>query len=217
MDTSPAPAPTSRRSRRLGTTLLIIAIALGASACRPVYAGPEGPRIAVVGDSITNSATDELDAELADSHRFLHGIDSIDLAEGRTQLVKPVADTEPAVVVIELGINSARESWDATDLVHLEQVLADLHSVPCVVWVTPTALDGSYFDHLGEGTIASRIALFQASLNKRLPKHPNIHQADFGAVEVQYPEWFQADRMHLDDDGQLAYAAFVADQVETYC
>lgn len=213
MDTSPSP----RRSRRLATIVLVIAIALGITACRPVYTGPEGPRVAVVGDSITNSATGELDAELAAKHRFLHGIDSIDLADGRTRLVKPVVGSGPSVVVVELGINSAREVWNSADLVDLENVLADLKAVPCVVWVTPTALAGSYFDHLGEGTIKDRIAKFKASLLKRLPKYPNVHLADFGAIEEAHPEWFHADGLHLTATGQAAYAAYVADQVAAHC
>lgn len=202
---------------RFATLLLVILVALGASACQPVYAGPDGRRVAVIGDSITNSATEELDAELAEERRFVQGVNSIDLADGRTRLVKPVTGTTPSVVVIELGINSAREVWDSADLVHLERVLADLHAVPCVVWVTPTALDGSYYDHLGEGMLSTRIAMFQASLKKRLPKHPNIHQADFGAIERTHPEWYQADRVHLTDAGQQAYAAYIADQVAIHC
>lgn len=216
MNTSPSLRRT-RRMRRLGPIVLAIAVAFGISACRPVYTGPEGPRVAVVGDSITNSATGELDAELAARYRYLQGVDSIDLAEGRGRLVQPVVGTDPAVVVIELGINSAREEWNSTDLVALENVLADLRTVPCVVWVTPTALAGSYYDHLGNGTLQARIAQFQASLKKRLPKNPNVHLADFGAIEVQHPEWFHADGLHLDDAGQAAYAAYLADQVATVC
>jgi lysophospholipase L1-like esterase len=199
------------------TIVLIIAVALGVTACQPVYTGPQGPRVAVVGDSITNSASDELDVALTSKRRHLNGIDSIDLADGRTQLIKPVTATDPAVLVIELGINSAREVWNSDDLKHLEAVLADIKTVPCVIWVTPTALESSYFDHLGEGMISARIAMFQASLKKRLPKHPNVHLADFGAIEVQHPEWFHADRLHLNADGQVAYANYIADQVATHC
>lgn len=197
--------------------LLAVAVALGAAACHPSYTGPVGPKVAVIGDSITNSSTTELGDELAARHRFVSGIDGIDLADGHAQLVKPVAETKPQVVVVELGINSARESWDAADLPDLEKVLADLKATPCVIWVTPTALEASYFDHLGDGTIASRIALFQASLKKRLPKYPNIHRADFGSVELQHTEWFAPDRMHLNQEGQSAYAAYVADQIATNC
>ncbi len=213
MDTS----PTRRRHRFLGVTVLVIAVAFGITACQPAYTGPEGPRTAVVGDSITNSATSELGAELAGVRRFVQGIDSIDLADGRNRLVKPVVSTDPSVVVVELGINSARETWNSADLAELEGALADLKAVPCVVWVTPTAMEASYYDHLGNGTLKTRIALFQASLAKRLPKNPNVHLADFGAIEATHPEWFQADGLHLSGAGRAAYAAYVADQVATHC
>lgn len=213
-----ATATRTRSSRiRPATILLIIAVALAASACRPTYTGPLGPRVAVVGDSITNASSGELDTELAAKYRYLSGIDGIDLAQGQAQLVKPVAQTTPAVLVLELGINSARESWDSSDLPHLEAVLAAVKATPCVIWVTPTALTPSYYDHLGQGTLASRIAMFQASLAKRLPKYPNIHRADFGALEAAHPEWFVTDRLHLTPEGQAAYAAYVAEQIDTHC
>jgi lysophospholipase L1-like esterase len=212
------PASRSRSARmRPATILLIVAVALVASACRPTYTGPQGPKVAVIGDSITNSSSEELDAELAAKYRFASGIDGIDLADGRAKLVNPVAETKPSVLVIELGINSARESWDSSDLPHLEAVLAAAKATPCVIWVTPTALEPSYYDHLGQGTLASRITAFQASLDKRLPKYPNIHRADFGAIEQQHPEWFVNDRLHLTAAGQAAYAAYVADQVDASC
>lgn len=214
--TSTSTVPRSGRLR-LPTILLVIAVALLASACRPTYVGPQGPKVAVAGDSITRSSSDELDTELAAKYRFLSGIDGIDLADGRSQLVEPVAGTTPSVIVLELGINSARESWDSSDLPHLEAVLAAVKATPCVIWVTPTALTPSYYDHLGQGTLASRIAQFQASLAKRLPKYPNIHRADFGALELQHPEWFVADRLHLTPEGQAAYASYVADQIDTTC
>lgn len=205
------------RNRRLATITTVIAIALGATACQPAYSGPEGRRVAVVGDSITNGSGTAIDAELADAYRFVSGIDSIDLAEGRTKLVKPVVGTKPAVLVIELGINSAREVWDSADLPHLEGVLADIKAIPCVIWVTPTSLATSYYDHLGEGTLNTRIAKFQASLKKRLPKHPQIHLADFGAMSVQHPEWYQADGLHPNDAGRVAYASYTVEQVDTQC
>lgn len=219
--TKPLPTATDARTCRVpmrpATTLLIIAVALLVSACRPTYTGPTGPKVAVVGDSITNSSTEELDAELAAKYRFASGIDGIDLDAGRTKLVKPVAETTPSIIVVELGINSARESWDSTDLPHLEAMLTAVKAMPCVIWVTPTAMETSYYDHLGQGTLATRIAMFQASLDKRLPKYPNIHRADFGALELQHPEWYVADRLHLTPEGQAAYASYVADQIDTAC
>lgn len=59
--------------------------------------------------------------------------------------------------------------------------------------------------------------MFQASLKKRLPKHPNVHLADFGATQVQHPEWYQADHLHPNDAGRAAYAEYVAGQIAEQC
>ena len=205
------------KKQHLRTVLLVLAVVLGVSACRPVYTGPEGAKVAVVGDSITNGSSDALDAALADQHRFVSGVDGIDLADGRNKLIQPVVESEPEVLVVELGINSAREVWNSTDLAHLESVLAAVKPVPCVIWVTPNALPTSYYDHLGDGTINARIALFQASLHKRLPKHPNVHLADFGAIQVEHPEWYQDDHLHPNEAGRVAYADYVATQIADQC
>ena len=200
--------------------LLILAlVAIACSACQvPTYTGPQAqPRIAVVGDSITDYSTTALDRAFAKENRWIKGIPGIDLADGRTQLVQPAVASKPDVLVIELGINSAREVWNSADLTHLEGILRDTDSIACVIWVTPNALEPSYYDHLGKGTINSRIEQFQASLTKRLPANPNVRVADWGATEVQHPEWYDADRLHPNAAGQKAYAAFVLAQVQQGC
>lgn len=117
-------------STHLRTALLVLLVVVGVSACRPVYTGPDGRRVAVVGDSITNGSSGALDSSLADQHRFLQGVDGIDLAAGRTRLVKPVVESKPEVMVIELGINSAREEWNSADLADLESVLKGREAGP---------------------------------------------------------------------------------------
>lgn len=199
--------------------LLLLLAALALSACQvPVYNGPASEqRVAVVGDSITDYSAKALDKAFTNQNRWIKGIPGIDLADGRSQLVKPAVASAPAVLVVELGINSAREEWNSTDLRHLEGILADTDSLPCVIWVTPTALEPSYYDHLGTGTIQSRIEKFQASLAKRLPANGNVRVADFGSIQLQHPEWFQDDRMHPNAAGQKAYAEYVLEQVEQGC
>ena len=89
-----------------------------------------------------------------------------------------------------------------------------LDGARCVVWVTPTALAPSYYDHKGPGTLQARAAAFKASLAKRLPKHPNQHLADFSELQLQHPEWLDADHLHHTEAGHAAYAGFVADAVD---
>lgn len=194
--------------------LVVLLIPVVLTSCLS-FSGGDGTKVAVVGDSITNYSTPQVEAALADYNFAVKGIPGIDLKDGRTQLVQPAVAEDPDVLVIELGINSAREVWNSDDLPYLEGVLHDADAIDCVIWVTPTALQPSYYDHLGEGTIASRIEAFKSSLKKRLPKHPNQRLADFGVT--QQAEWFDADHLHPSPVGKSAYASYVAEQVAAGC
>lgn len=196
--------------------LVVLLIPVVLTSCLS-FSGGDGTKVAVVGDSITNYSTPQVEATLAegDYNFAVTGIPGIDLKDGRTKLVQPAVAEDPDVLVIELGINSAREVWNSADLPYLEGVLADADAIDCVIWVTPTALQPSYYDHLGEGTIASRIEAFKSSLKKRLPKHPNQRLADFGVT--QQAEWFDTDHLHPSPVGKSAYASYVAEQVAAGC
>lgn len=185
------------------TALLMSAVLLvSAGGCNDTQ-----PKVIITGDSIT--AWSEAAFPKDQDVRATPGID---LKDGRTKHVKPAVADKPDVLVVELGINSAREVWNSDDLPSLEGILADTNSIDCVVWVTPTALSPSYYDNLGEGTLKERIAAFQASLKKRLAANPNVRLADFGAVEKA--SWYQDDHLHLNPTGQKAYAAFVLAAVD---
>jgi lysophospholipase L1-like esterase len=186
----------------------------------PAYKGKAGaPKVAVVGDSITNYSTPQVERTLGGTYQYsVLGTPSIDLKDGREQLVKPALATNPNILVVELGINSARTGWDSNDLPHLEGILKDTDAVPCVVWVIPDALDVSYFDNNGPGTLHERILQFKASLEKRLPKNPNVHMAYWGDVERTHPEWYIAgDGLHNSPAGEQAYAEFILSSINSYC
>lgn len=209
--------------RGAAAAFVAVLVAMTAAACQPPeparpYVGPAGaPRVAVVGDSITNYSSTQVQSAMSGYRVSINSVPGIDLADGRAQLVKPVMATKPDVLVIELGINSAREVWDSADLVHLEGIMADAASVPCVIWVTPTALAPSYYDHLGKGYLRDRIAAMKASVAKRVAKRPNFHLADWGEIEGQHPEWFDADHLHPTTAGKVAYAQYLNEQVGALC
>lgn len=174
----------------------------------------------MVGDSITEYATPKVEGVLRTSYYYsVMGIGGINLKDARTKLVQPAVSTTPEVLVVELGINSARDGWDSGDLVHLEGVLRDVRSVPCVVWVIPDALDTSYYDNQGTSapTLHGRILQFKASLEKRLPSHPHVHMAYWGEQERTHPEWYTDDRLHNTPAGKQAYATYVEAKVRTLC
>lgn len=199
------------------SVLVAIAALAGCAACQPIYVGSSGQKVAVVGDSITDYSEPQIEAALSRDSRYVEGVPGINLPDGRKQLVQPVVSTDPDVVVVELGINSAREAWVSDDAHQIDLIMRDLADVPCVVWVTPTALEPSYYDHLGDGTIKSRIEQMRKSVARRLPTYPNLRLADFGATQGQHPEWFQEDHLHPNTAGQKALAAFVAQVVADAC
>lgn len=213
MASNPTRRPLVRRSIR-GALLALLAVA-ALAACQPVdaytisYTG-SGSRVAVVGDSITAHAQPQVVAALDGRARAVAGVPSMRMTAALEDRVRPAVATDPDVLVIELGLNDALDGWGSADLPTLEAMLSLLDDARCVVWVTPSALAPSYYDHLGPGTMQARAAAFKASLAKRLPKHPNQHLADFSAVQLQHPEWFDADHLHLTAAGHQAYADFVA-------
>jgi hypothetical protein len=190
-------------------------------ACSPIYKGnTSGTKVGVVGDSITNYATPQVEATLAPTYHYAVGsTPGINLKDARGTWVRPMVGTHPEVLVVELGINSARDGWDSTDLPHLEGVLKDVRTVPCVVWVVPDALDTSYYDNQGTSapTLHERILQFKASLEKRLPANPNVHLAYWGAQERTHPAWYGDDGLHNSNRGETAYATYVKNAITTYC
>ncbi len=195
---------------------MVALVAALAPACRPSvspmpissYTG-SGVKVAVIGDSITNYSTTEIRSALAPYRHSVTGIPGIGFVGALDRLVRPAVASKPDVLIIELGINSAREVWNSADLKWLEATLKELDKVPRVIWITPSALTPSYYDHLGAGTIAQRIAAFKASLVKRLPKHPNQRLADFSVSQLTHPEWFDVDHLHPSPAGKTAIAAYM--------
>lgn len=195
--------------------------ALTLCACSPIYKGnTSGTKVGVVGDSITAYALPAVEATLAPTYHYSVGATpGIDLKGARTAHVQPMVATHPEVLVVELGINSARDGWTSADLPHLEGVLRDVRTVPCVVWVVPDALDASYYDNQGSSapTLHERILQFKASLEKRLPANPNVHLAYWGQQERTHPTWYDTDGLHNTPRGENAYATYVKNAISTYC
>lgn len=208
----------SRLEKLTSTAALALLVVVVCSACLPAYVGPEGARrVAVVGDSVTDWATVELYVSLSQSRAAVQGIGGINLANARPQLIAPAVATFPDVLVVELGINSARYGWTFADVADLRGALEDTRPVPCVVWVTPDSLDTSLFDRSAPGTLHERILTSNLWLEGLLPGSPNVHRADWGPIERAHPSWYASDGLHNSEEGILAYAAFVEQSVRTLC
>ncbi|MEZ5206971.1 MAG: hypothetical protein R2690_08315 [Acidimicrobiales bacterium] len=174
------------------------------------------PRIAVVGDSLTHTATPELLWQL----RFA-GWDVVTI-DGT--LGAPIADRVPVVqqlvatgeldaIVFALGSNDARlnvdtgrdvgEAWRVTQSAAFT-ALAEAQVVPCVVWVGVNANAPTWkLDQWG--------AWFNAWLRYY------THYADWTAASADHPEYFLADDVHLSLTGNRAYAELMVATVADAC
>jgi hypothetical protein len=199
--------------KRLLLALFILVSIVGCSACEPA-----GAPVTVVGDSITAWSSDAVRASLTRYSVTLSATPGINLADGTAQLVLPAVATRPSVLVVELGVNTAGAAWDASAVADLAHTLDSVRSIPCVVWVVPTAqIPAPLYDPLGVGYIHDRIETMKVSMRKMFPSYPNVHLADWGPTEIQHPEWFYADRMHLSDSGKVAYGDYIKGQVSGLC
>jgi hypothetical protein len=118
------------------TIILALFVTITLAACSPVYTGPtSAPKVAVVGDSITLQSSESVQVAFYGKRLAIMAENGIDLSAGRTKFVQPAVKSKPAVLVIELGVNSAKDGWTSADLVPLEGIMSDVASVPCVVWV----------------------------------------------------------------------------------
>lgn len=206
----------------LAVALFAVAVC---AACQPSYVGSSGPRVGIAGDSVTAHAKTQVEGAFGGYRRSVMAVPGIDLADGRADLVAPLASTDPDVMVVELGINSALDGWTSADAREIDLIMRDLEDVPCVVWITPSALTPSYYDHLGPGTIAERIAAMRASVERRaagsssrsVSVYRNLHVADFGPVQMSHPQWFMDDHLHMNEAGHNALATFMRQSVEEAC
>ena len=189
--------------------------------CLEYEGNGSGVRVAVVGNSIVDRSRTEIKSSL-NANGFSYHVSAeggIAIPAARERLLPPVYASKPEVLVIELGINDAMTGWNSADLPHLERILKDLDAVPCVIWVTPDAQDPgpTWWDgaaHDGS-TLNERLALFEASLLKRLPKHPTVHHADWG--ELQLDEYYEADLLHPSPAGSLAFASYLSERIAALC
>lgn len=99
--------------------------------------GPSGPRVALVGDSITDGARNELDAALGDAYE----LEIVGRFGKRTEEVEPevaaLATSTPSAVVINLGTNDVLQRVPTERAAaSLDRMVAALGEADCVLVVT---------------------------------------------------------------------------------
>jgi hypothetical protein len=107
--------------------------------------------------------------------------------------VKNIAATNPFVFVIELGTNDAYYNipdWQT----HFNNEVAAITSVHCVVLLTVNP-------NLGPSAPGLNQAMYYATLS-----HRNIHELDWGNIQLQNPAWLGPDHVHPTPAGSRVMA-----------
>lgn len=185
----------------------------------PVPAIPRSqwPRVAVVGDSLTQMSTDALELHLAASQWDAVVIDGelgAPIAD-RVLKLREVLAANPGLdaIVIALGTNDARlnfssgramaDSWAVTQASAFT-ALADARAARCIVWV-------------GVNSNVKRwnLDFYGGVFNDWLRKYTTV--ADWAEVSKSHPEWFDIDDVHFTDLGKDAYARLITGSIEQTC
>jgi lysophospholipase L1-like esterase len=221
-------APAASGGRRLeavaGPLELVLAPAPGAEveACFPtdrtrsgygvidlVYDG-DGPRLVLVGDSISALSEDELRAALADRSVRMAAIQGEGLAGGGLTTAgglgsmgawaADVAADEPEVVVVALGTNDALLGELALpDALAAWDRIAEAHEAACLVGVS--------FPAGGEGVDAAEAR----ALDDRMRARSDVVVPWAEAAAADPGRYLEADGIHPTTAGQELFASLVAD------
>jgi peptidoglycan/LPS O-acetylase OafA/YrhL len=157
----------------------------------PAEVGP----VSAVGDSVMIGAAEELDRKIPDltyidAEVGLQTSAAIDILRWRRD-----SGQLGEVVVVDIGNNGI---FTAEQFDEMMGVLADTRRVVFVNVNVPRAWEQPNNEVLAEG----------------VQRYPNAVLADWYAASVDHPEYFVEDGVHLQIEGQWAYAAVIADQIE---
>lgn len=160
--------------------------------------------VAVVGDSLTVGAHEELQTRAA-AHGFTLDINARDgrrTAEGADE----VATSAPGhdLVVIALGTNDATGadfSGEAAGVL-IDDALAAVDPAVTVLWVNVHRDSGS--------TAGDAAETFNDALDDAVDRHPNLVPLDWDRWMDDHGDLVSADRLHLTDEGYLARAEWLA-------
>jgi hypothetical protein len=167
----------ARRSRYVAA-FLVVALVLVTAGC---YRGnPTGPKVAIVGDSITRFVDPALDGTLDDRYQ----IDVRHHDGWRTVQLLPYLEdqltTQPEAVIANLGTNDALQNyWGIDDWTNAwDELIADVADVPCVVLVNVSTSVELWQD----GLLSAEP--INARIEAEVAAHPNFRLVDWNA-EVQ--------------------------------
>lgn len=205
---------------------VVAVVALVLSACEPEpYAGPvDGPRLAIVGDSLIDQSRDQMSQTFIGEGWYTSvtgrgGYTSRD--HWSTQ--RRVMETGPDVVVLALGTNDFREivtglqTWDGFRA-SVRESIGITRAAPCLVWVGVTQTYGFFggpaignLDQLG--WIVNVIIQQELAASGR-PSGTTFY-ADWAETSRGQSEFFLGPGdVHLNDTGDAAYARLIDSAVD---
>lgn len=208
---------TSRRALAAVALLVIVAVLAG---CQ--YEGSSGPRVGLLGDSISYSADAEIVAAVTAHSRLVRASAPGQTVAQMTAAAERFIGTPPDTMIIELGANDAvlRRSADSmrTDIRRLLGLLRG-HGVGCVRWTNlPTA---GTFNIPTAPRFAVAAARFNQVLTEELAAAPGLT-----ARVAWYSTWLDArggrrgpDGLHLADTrtARTQFGAWIAGLAERGC
>ena len=226
METTPDRRSLRRRRWRVLSVAAVALVAVVLSACEPdPYLGPsDGPRLAIVGDSLIDQSRDQMSQTfIADGwYTSVTGRGGY-TSRDHWSTERRVMETDPSVVVLALGTNDFREivtglqTWDGFRA-SVRESIGITRAAPCLVWVGVTQTYGFYggppsgnLDQLGW---VINVIIQQELAASGRPVGTTFY-ADWAAASRNRPEYFNGPGdVHLNDTGDAAYARLIESAVD---
>lgn len=203
------PEPTPRATRRAGRAIAIaMALVLVLSGCS--LFDDDGPRVLVVGDSVTVLSKEELRDQLG----WAGDVDVRAQVRLRTDqlldMAQEGADEDPDIGIFLPGYNDLLQG--GADTKALNQMIDIAAGIPCSIWLL-IPVDGGY--------PRDQVDTWNRRVIELAAKHPNIHVTDGWKKLVEETPAFtfisNVDAVHPNQQGRTALAKVMAGVANDQC
>lgn len=181
--------------RRLAALALVVALNCGAG-------------FAVVGDSVTQDAREELVARGAD----VYANGGVDIVTGRPA-IRRLSREGRRRAVIELGLMDVGFWSSEAELRRRVRAVMrdDIGGIGCVIWV-----DLVTWPRRGQPAWPERATTFNTLLTELAGEY-GVHVARWSIFAQRHRDWFRPDGIHVNRPGQRGFAKYLDGRVEHFC